>query len=54
MEPNRDTIMEKGDCAYHQFWESGAPGAGADYESVYRFSDRYLVIYSFEDDAMGP
>ena len=53
MENEVDNIVEEGERVYYQFWDSGAPGAGADYESVYRLGESYAVYLSF-DDPRGP
>ena len=31
-------------------WDSGGPGAGGDYESIYRWRGHYLLRRSFNDD----
>ena len=38
-----ELIQEQGEIVYSHFWESGAPGAGADCETVYRFYGCYFA-----------
>ena len=46
-------IIRYGRVVYNVFWDSGAPGPGAEYEYVYKWRDRYAVKLSF-DEPMGP
>ncbi|OGP61000.1 MAG: hypothetical protein A2162_07345 [Deltaproteobacteria bacterium RBG_13_52_11b] len=46
-------IIRYGKVVYNVFWDSGGPGAGADYECVYRWRDKYAVCLSF-DEPQGP
>ena len=46
-------IIRYGRVVYSVFWDSGGPGAGADYECVFRWRDHYATCLSF-DDPMGP
>lgn len=46
-------IIQYGKIVYHLFWDSGAPGPGADYECVYKWRNWYAVSYSF-GDLLGP
>lgn len=36
-----ELIKEQGDCVCSLFWDSGGPGAGADYEQIYKYKDEY-------------
>jgi len=46
-------IIRFGKIVYSVFWDSGAPGPGADYEFIYKWKDRYAVGWSF-DEPQGP
>ncbi len=46
-------IVQYGKIVYEVFWDSGAPGAGADWECIYKWRDRYAVGLSF-DEPLGP
>jgi hypothetical protein len=42
-------IIQYGKVAFSVFWDSGNPGAGADYERVFRWRNKYAVRYSTWD-----
>jgi len=46
-------IIRFGEVVYCLFWDSGAPGPGAEYESVFKWRDSYAVCLSF-DEPKGP
>lgn len=46
-------IVRYGEVVFSVFWDSGAPGAGADYELIFRWRDSYAVCLSF-DEPQGP
>jgi len=46
-------IIRFGKIVYSVFWDSGGPGAGADFEFIYKWRDRYAVGLSF-DEPQGP
>jgi hypothetical protein len=46
-------IIQFGEEVFSVFWDSGAPGAGAEYESVFKWRDNYAVCLSF-DEPQGP
>jgi hypothetical protein len=46
-------IIRFGEVVYSLFWDSGAPGPGAEYESVFKWRDNYAVCLSF-DEPQGP
>lgn len=48
-----DEIIEHGKVAFSMYWDSGGPGAGADFERIYRWRDRYAASLTY-DDPMGP
>lgn len=48
----REEIIDKGEVVYSLFWDSGAPGPGAEYETIYRFQDKYYPILSYEEDTI--
>lgn len=49
-----EAIFEEGEKVYSLYWDSGAPGAGAGYESVYKWNDRYYLLLSDGDGADEP
>jgi hypothetical protein len=51
VDPKR--IIRYGQVVYSLFWDSGAPGPGAEYESVFKWRDSYAVCLSF-DEPQGP
>jgi hypothetical protein len=51
VDPER--IIRYGQIVYSLFWDSGAPGPGAEYESVFKWRDSYAVCLSF-DEPQGP
>ena len=42
-------IIRFGEVVYSVFWDSGAPGPGAEYESVSKWRDSYAVCLSFDE-----
>lgn len=48
-----ELIIDTGELVYEQFWDSGAPGAGADSENIYEFEGKYYIGWSF-DNPVGP
>lgn len=46
-------IIRYGQIVYSVFWDSGAPGAGADYELIFKWRDSYAARLSF-DEPQGP
>ncbi|WP_026370077.1 hypothetical protein [Kallotenue papyrolyticum] len=49
-----DTILEEGELVYSLYWDSGAPGAGADSEAVYLWDEEYFAVLSYEEEMQGP
>jgi hypothetical protein len=49
-----DAIFEEGEKVYSLYWDSGAPGAGAGYESVYKWNGQYYLLLSDGDDENEP
>jgi hypothetical protein len=43
-----EILHEEGEWVYRLFWDSGGPGAGAEYEKIYKFRDRYWPHSSVE------
>ena len=41
-----EKIIEEGETAYKLYWDSGGPGAGADYEVIYKYADKYFCAHS--------
>src|SRR5262245_34871659 len=46
-------IIRFGKVVYELFWDSGGPGAGAEYEYVFRWRDKYACRLSYAEP-MGP
>lgn len=46
-------IVRHGEVVFSVFWDSGVPGAGAEYELVFKWRDSYAVCLSF-DEPQGP
>jgi hypothetical protein len=44
-----ERIIQYGKVAYSVFWDSGNPGAGADFERVFHWRNKYAVRYSTWD-----
>jgi len=42
-------IIRFGKVVYELFWDSGGPGAGAEYEYVFRWRDKYACRLSYAD-----
>lgn len=51
--PAAGRITRYGKIVYNEFWDSGAPGPGADSECVYKWRGWYAARYS-TGDIMGP
>ncbi len=49
-----DAIFEEGEQVYSLYWDSGAPGAGAGYESVYKWNGQYYLVLSDGDGEDEP
>ncbi len=45
-EDESERLIEEKKPVYSVYWDSGAPGAGADSEHVYRWGDGYIVLFS--------
>ncbi|CAN5658737.1 hypothetical protein BH23GEM5_BH23GEM5_14740 [soil metagenome] len=45
-EDEYERLIEEEKPVYSVYWDSGAPGAGANSEQVYRWGDGYIVLYS--------
>ena len=50
----REKLTQKGKSVYSIWWDSGAPGGGADVESIWKMEGSYFVTLSSEDYAIGP
>ena len=48
-----DRIIDEGETVYSQSWDSGAPGAGADVESVLKYDGKYWALTSY-NGLQGP
>jgi hypothetical protein len=46
-------ITQYGKVVYSVFWDSGAPGAGADCELIFKWRERYAARFSW-DEIKGP
>lgn len=49
-----DPVLEEGELVYSLYWDSGGPGAGAEYESVYLWEGQYFAVLSYEEEMQGP
>ena len=49
----QEEIAKNGEAVYGVYWDSGAPGAGADWETVYKYKGKYYLWLTF-DDEHGP
>jgi hypothetical protein len=54
-EDEYDRLIGEEKPVFSIHWDSGAPGAGADSEHVYRWGDGYIVLFSGgEDETVYP
>lgn len=54
-EAEYERLVEEEKPVYSVYWDSGAPGAGADSEHVYRWGAGYIVLFSDgEDETVYP
>jgi hypothetical protein len=44
-----EAIYETGEVFYRYYWDSGAPGPGAEYEYIYYYQGRYYPVLSYDD-----
>lgn len=49
----REQIIDNGEIVYSLFWDSGAPGAGAEYEYIYHYDDKYYPVLSYDDSMVA-
>jgi hypothetical protein len=45
---DEDKVLEAGEIAYKLYWDSGGPGAGADFEIIYKYLGKYFRAASDE------
>jgi hypothetical protein len=49
-EDEYERLIEEKKPVYSVYWDSGAPGVGADAEHVYRWGDGYIILSSGGED----
>ena len=47
-EDELEQLIDENEPAYSIYWDSGAPGAGAETERIYRWGEGYIALLSYD------